>query len=112
MNSYSLGVIFGAVIIGLICGLVPLIFGLKKGQQTMAIIAMFACVISGAFLGALLAIPVAAVFTIVIWSMAHGTTGISAGFPPVAASSVICPKCSKTIEPGTKFCGNCGQPFA
>lgn len=55
-------VIFGALLLGVFSGCVPLIYGLKKDQLTLALVGFFACIVSGIILGAILAFPVAGLF--------------------------------------------------
>jgi len=55
-------VIFGALLIGILSGCVPLIYGLNKNQLALALGGFFACIISGFVLGALLAFPMAGLF--------------------------------------------------
>jgi hypothetical protein len=52
--------------IGVVCGLVPLIFGLTRDEKGLAWGGFGACIAAGAMLGLLLAIPMAIVFTILI----------------------------------------------
>ena len=54
-------------IAGLLVGLVPLVSGFVKGRRNLGIIGLVACAVAGAFLGLLLAIPVAIVFTLFIF---------------------------------------------
>jgi Zn-dependent protease with chaperone function len=51
---------------GLVCGLVPLTFGLTRDEKGLAWGGFGACVLAGAMLGLLLAIPMAIVFTVLI----------------------------------------------
>jgi len=55
-------VLFGALLIGILSGCVPLIYGLNKNQLALALGGFFACIISGFVLGALLAFPMAGLF--------------------------------------------------
>ena len=56
------GAVFGALLVGLLSGCVPLIYGLNKNRLSLALGGFFACVISGFVLGALLAFPMAGLF--------------------------------------------------
>ena len=58
-------------LIGLAVGLVPLVSGYFKNRLTLGVIGLIACGISGAILGFLLAVPVAAAFTIAIFATAN-----------------------------------------
>jgi cytosine/uracil/thiamine/allantoin permease len=51
---YGLGVIIRAVV-GILCGVVPLIYGFAKGQKTRALTGLFTCIIAGFFCGIFLA---------------------------------------------------------
>jgi len=57
-----LGMALGAVT-GLLCGLVPLFLGLKRGKRRLGIIGFFVCLIGGAGAGLLLSIPALLIFT-------------------------------------------------
>ena len=59
------GLLIGSVV-GALCGLVPLIFGVVRSQIPLAIGGFFACVACGAILGLLLAIPIAGLFVYLI----------------------------------------------
>lgn len=61
------GVYFGALLTGIIIGLIPIIYGLKKEKIGLAIGGFFVCVISGLFFGLLLAIPAVTVVVYLIW---------------------------------------------
>jgi membrane protein implicated in regulation of membrane protease activity len=60
------GLIVGAVV-GAVCGIVPLVYGLLRGEPSLARVGFAACVVSGVLVGAGLTGPVAAVFTWLIW---------------------------------------------
>jgi hypothetical protein len=55
-------VIVVALIVGILSGCVPLVYGLQKNQLALALGGFFACVISGFALGAILAFPMAGLF--------------------------------------------------
>lgn len=55
-------ILFGALIVGIISGCVPLIYGLSKNQLSLALGGFFACIICGFVLGAILAFPMAGLF--------------------------------------------------
>ena len=54
--------VIGGLLAGIISGLVPLIFGMKKDLPNMALGGFFACIITGLVGGFVLAIPMAAGF--------------------------------------------------
>jgi hypothetical protein len=60
-------VIVGAIAIGAICGLVPLVFGLANGRTGLAVGGFAGCIVAGLAAGVLAAVPVAAVFAWLIW---------------------------------------------
>ena len=43
-------------------------------------------------------------------SMAPASTA-SSGAGPAALGASICPRCRKQVQPGARFCNNCGQPI-
>ena len=55
-------VILGALVIGILSGCVPLIYGLNKNQLALALGGFFACIVGGFVLGAILAFPMAGLF--------------------------------------------------
>jgi hypothetical protein len=61
LDFYSL--IYVGIGIGVLLGLIPLIFGLKKRKQKYAVFGFFGSVIGGAILGVFLSLPIAAIFT-------------------------------------------------
>jgi len=52
---------------GMAVGMIPAISGAVKGKIGLAVGGFFACVVSGAILGLLLAVPVCAVFMFLIF---------------------------------------------
>jgi hypothetical protein len=71
----------GAVVAGGLCGLVPLVYGLARGETGLALCGFAACLISGVLFGVLLAVPFAAAFAWVIWRQsraAHATPAAAA----------------------------------
>jgi hypothetical protein len=69
--AYNMGLLFGALGMGSLCGLLPLIFGMRKGQQSLGLAGFVVCVFCGLVLGVLLALPAAIVFTLIIFSKAR-----------------------------------------
>jgi Zn-dependent protease with chaperone function len=59
--------IIGATVAGAICGLVPLVYGLARGETGLGLAGFAACLIAGVVLGVLLAVPLAALFAWLIW---------------------------------------------
>jgi lysylphosphatidylglycerol synthetase-like protein (DUF2156 family) len=56
-----------SIALSVLIALVPLFFGLSRQQRKLAVIGFVASIVGGAFLGLLLAIPVAAIFTWLIY---------------------------------------------
>ena len=61
--SRSSGVLFGAILAGCICGLLPLYIGRRIGRTGLGLAGFVSCVVSGGFFGFRLALPVAILFT-------------------------------------------------
>ena len=59
----------GAVV-GVVCGLAPLIYGLNKNEKGLGWGGFGACIAGGMLLGALLALPLAILFSILIHNAA------------------------------------------
>lgn len=70
--------IIGALV-GAVCGLVPLIYGLLRGQTGLAKGGFAACIVSGILLGVALAVPVAALVTWLVWRASRDR--VAAGAP-------------------------------
>ena len=73
MSTFDLSVFIGALITGSIIGAVPAICGAIKGKLVLGLTGFAACVISGLVLGALLAIPVCAIFIFLIFKPAKAS---------------------------------------
>ena len=67
-------IIIGALIAGVVCGLVPLVFGLMRGQTALAVGGFVACIAGGFVLGILLALPLAILFTVLIHTQSKDRT--------------------------------------
>ncbi|MGI8788999.1 MAG: hypothetical protein ACR2HG_14750 [Pyrinomonadaceae bacterium] len=65
LNYYDIALI--GIAVGFLFGLIPLILGLIKKERSYAVYGFFGSLIGGAILGVFLAIPVAAVFTWLIF---------------------------------------------
>ena len=65
-TGYWIGVLIGAIGVGLVCGLVPLAAGAFTRQMRLGTIGFAACVVGSLILGAILAVPLALIFTVVI----------------------------------------------
>ncbi len=64
--GYVVGKIFGAVVVGILCGLIPLSLGRKRGRPALGWVGFAACVLAGLFLGLIGALPMAGVMSLVI----------------------------------------------
>ena len=67
--GYWIGVFGGALLVGALCGALPLCVGMRRGRTTLAVAAMITCGVAGLVLGVLLAAPTALVFTVVILAL-------------------------------------------
>jgi hypothetical protein len=59
------GMLFGAGVVGVLCGLIPYFTGRHKNPK-LAKIGLYSTVVAGLILGIVLALPVAIIFTIII----------------------------------------------
>ena len=66
MDAYTIGVLVGALVFGLVIGSIPAIYGIKKGKKGLAIGGFFTCLILGFLFGALPALVVCGIFLFVI----------------------------------------------
>jgi hypothetical protein len=67
--GYYTGVFGGDLLVGVVCGIIPLFLGIRRGRSKLAFTALAACLIGGLLLGLLLAVPVAVIFIVVILAM-------------------------------------------
>ena len=70
-DAFAVGVLIGALVVGVLCGLWPLNAGFKKGRPGVGIAGFFACLGAGFVLGILLALPTAIIFRLVIGVLDH-----------------------------------------
>ena len=75
------GLVFGTLF-GALIGLVPFAVGRSNGQRDLGKIGFLSCCAGGAFLGLLLALPLAIVFTALILVKRTGGQGICSGSSP------------------------------
>jgi hypothetical protein len=68
-----------AIIAGAVCGLVPLIYGLSRGQTGLAVGGFFACLVGGLILGLILAVPLAVLFAWLIHRKDKARRGVATG---------------------------------
>jgi hypothetical protein len=67
MESFQLGMIWGSLMMGLLCGILPFVLAIAYAKNTKnSVVALVLCVLSGFLGGAILAIPVSLISTIVI----------------------------------------------
>lgn len=94
MEKFLIYAISGGVF-GLLAGLVPLFFGIRKNQRDMGIIALIICGISGILFGLILAVPIAILFTFIIYAKTKG--------------KIVCPYCKEYINKDASICKHCKQ---
>lgn len=70
MNDYQFGVIIGSLVVGLICGAIPLVIGINKKKLGLGIGGLIACVVSGLIFGLILAIPICILF---VWLISRAS---------------------------------------
>lgn len=63
MHDQSFGIVFGGIVVGMLCGFGPLIVGWNKRRQILAIAGFLICVAGGFVMGAVLAFPLALVLS-------------------------------------------------
>ena len=66
-TAYRIGALVGGLVVGVLCGLAPLLIGRKRNRQALGKVGLIACIVSGLILGLILAIPVSIIFTMVIF---------------------------------------------
>jgi len=68
MDAFTVGVIFGALFSGILCGIVPYNLGKKYDDEQVGMAGLIVTIICGTMGGFILAIPVSVVFSAIIWS--------------------------------------------
>jgi membrane protein implicated in regulation of membrane protease activity len=81
VENDSGSIVIGALVAGVLCGLIPLVYGLVKRQQALAFGGLVACVAAGFVLGVVLALPMAALFAWLIWRADKRTAGTPSSSP-------------------------------
>lgn len=84
-GAFLIGALIGGTIAGAVCGLLPLLLARGRGQLPLGTAGMVSCMISGAILGLILAIPVAVIFTVVVLSRGRQA---ARGFQPIFPQSL------------------------
>lgn len=64
--AFTIGAIVGSLFSGALVGLVPLLLGLKKKFNGLAIGGFIACIVGSLFMGLLLSVPICVVFAVII----------------------------------------------
>jgi hypothetical protein len=57
------------MLMGLVCGMIPMILAIKKGREGFAIASVVVCGIAGAVLGLILAAPAAGILAALVGTM-------------------------------------------
>ena len=57
------------MLMGLFCGMAPMILALKKSREGLAIASVVACGAAGAVLGLILALPAAAILSVIVGTL-------------------------------------------
>ena len=112
MTSEMGSVIFGALLMGALLGLIPGIVGYKKGKQGLAIGGFIACVVGSFLLGLALSIPACIIFTAIILISSKKEATAYHSTQPASYNSPLemgrCGKCGNSLAPGQRFCPSCG----
>ncbi len=66
MDEYTFAALFGAISMGLLCGIIPFKLGKKHGQEGWGVAGLISSTIGGLILGILLALPMAGIFSSII----------------------------------------------
>ncbi len=62
MSPFNSGVVIGALLVGVVCGIAPLVMGIRRDQLSLGLGGFAACVVAGFLFGLLLAVPTCGVF--------------------------------------------------
>lgn len=98
--------IYGALLMGGICGLGPIIVGALKKNMGLGIGGFFACVFSGLVLGILLAAPMCGIF---IWLIIKKSDAPASLSTDTLTNTKQCPYCAEKILAEAKVCKHCNR---
>lgn len=119
MDGVNSAVIFGALMMGVILGLIPGIVGYKMGKQGLAIGGFIACVIGSFLWGVFLSVPMCVIFTVIILISSKKNDqskdiNSNISMPDSGSIGGYCVQCGKPLAPEQAFCSNCGmrQPMS
>jgi hypothetical protein len=82
--AFWIGVVIGSLVVGTACGSLPFFLAKSRNRLPLGTAALVSCIVSGAILGLLLALPVAIIFTIIILVM--GSQREAPGFPAIMSA--------------------------
>jgi|TARA_B100001971_G_C18032242_1_gene453170 hypothetical protein len=66
MDAYTFGMLFGALSVGILCGIIPFKLGKKHNKEGWGLAGLITSIIGGLSLGIILALPLAGVFSAII----------------------------------------------
>ena len=72
-----IGILIGGFLMGVLCGLAPLVAGSKRNRPTLGTIGFFSCILGGLTFGILLAGPLAITFTVIICMVRRSPSSLS-----------------------------------
>ena len=98
MNEYA---IFG-LLAGLAVGIIPVVLGATRDKLGLGIGGFFACALSGAALGLLLAVPVCGIF---VWSIVRASPGNG-------SDRRKCPFCAELVSREARICKHCQRELS
>ena len=107
-QEFKIGVLIGSLAAGAVCGLWPLLTGLRNGRPIMGLVGFLTCIPCGLLLGCLLALPVAFVFKLLI-------SALPAPEPSLATDSrygsfdMKCGSCGARLMASDTVCYSCRQ---
>lgn len=86
--------LYGSMIVGTACGMIPMIAGLLTGKRSYAVGGFVFCIFSGFALGVIGALPVAIIVTLfALKKKTHATTQ-----SVKAILKIKCPSCGQSLE--------------
>jgi hypothetical protein len=104
MLDYIISYSLVGLLVGIGIGIIPAVCGGVKQKIRHGIVGFFACAVSGAILGLLLAVPCCAVFMFFIFKGSASSQ--------VGANLISCRDCGKKVSPNAPFCLRCGNPIS
>ena len=101
--AYGAGMVIGALIVGVVCGLLPFFLGRRHGQRKLAMAGFITSIVVSLIGGAVIAVPTAIIFTVVIVVRRRSikTAGMATNLPAESVQVGVTPNNSFEADRGS-----------